>query len=138
MIKAFDKAILAKSANDNIHCIATWKFVHNWSNREANILPDDYWNEQRAVHYLYEILNRPWLPDLQKIIQARAWLRYDRFSTANLILAPDNFFAKRTSGRTHLIYEHEARIEKEAELTGTSPYQKYIDLLKQKSDMSSN
>lgn len=132
MIIPFNKSSHSRAINDNVHCQATWRFVYKWSEKERNKsnLPTERWNQQRLVHYLYEILNRPWLPDHKKIIQAKAWFRHERIFTPNITYnASLREIFDIASGRTQLIYDHEDMIENEAEKTGQSPYEAYIKLL---------
>lgn len=131
MITTFKSIKLSRIVNDNIHCPAKWKFVYGWSEGERkkrNISPDR-WNEQRVVHHLYEILNRPWLTNDIKIVQAKAWLRHETIFTSNIISdAGLREILPPSSGRTQLIYDNEQRIEKDAEKAEESPFETYISL----------
>ena len=61
-----------KAANTNVHDHEYWGFAHELAARSTpiNDLP-----RQLAVHYIYEHMNRPWLPERQRLDDATKWMQ---------------------------------------------------------------
>lgn len=63
-------------SNDNRHDQSLWEFLHAWLDLwfTKNDIPQSYENFNRALHYNYELTNRPWLSRDQQHIDAINWL----------------------------------------------------------------
>ena len=74
---AYQKTIKPKAANDNRHDQWHWDFLHTyvhfWVSRQN--IPAERWHFNRAIHYAYELFNRPWLPEKSRIHDLIDWLR---------------------------------------------------------------
>ena len=68
----FEAGKPARAANLNVHDAAAWGFAHEWAEtmHPANQLPLQY-----AVHYIYELINRPWLPDRACTDEMVVWMQ---------------------------------------------------------------
>jgi hypothetical protein len=72
----YPKVIKPYAANDNRHDQYHWNFLHTWLDfwLDRQRIPLDKWNYNRAIHYTYELFNRPWLPERFRTQQLTHWL----------------------------------------------------------------
>lgn len=63
----FSAAKPTRPINQNIHDEAAWACAHDWANANG-------WPLQYATHYIYELMNRPWLPDVQRVDEVATWM----------------------------------------------------------------
>lgn len=61
-----------KKANDNVHDQLSWEYAYMLV--EATT-PVNKWPQQYAVHYIYEFMNRPWLPEKIRLNDTLAWMQ---------------------------------------------------------------
>lgn len=60
-----------KAVNDNVHDELYWEYAYTLA---ESCTPVNKWPTQYTVHYLYEFMNRPWLPEDKRIYDAASWL----------------------------------------------------------------
>jgi len=88
------KYIKPKVANDNRHDQFMWELLHTWLDfwlRSQHIAPDQ-WPYNRAIHYTYELQNRPWLDSGECTTDALTWLHLEARSmgfTTRLLTSED-------------------------------------------------
>ena len=75
-ITKYSKLGKIRSCNDNRHDPFLWDLIHRWLYLWfiKNDIPQTYENFNRAVHYNYEFVNRPWLSSRQNNADALYWL----------------------------------------------------------------
>ena len=66
-----------RAANQNFHDDAAWGFAYEFA---QTFKPINEWPLQYAVHYVYEYINRPWLPDRFNIEELVAWMQNHKMS----------------------------------------------------------
>ncbi|WP_028666515.1 hypothetical protein [Runella zeae] len=76
MIKEKIKKIKPKAANDNRHNKIAWIAIHQYLDLwfEKNNVPKTGSRYNRALHYMYEMRNRPWLHENDCHRDAFKWL----------------------------------------------------------------
>lgn len=60
-----------KATNDNVHDTFFWEFA--WRLAE-NSTPINQWPHQFTTHYIYELMNRPWVPRENRTGDLVTWL----------------------------------------------------------------
>lgn len=60
-----------KPANKNIHHQQYWRFAHDIISEST---PVNQWPRDFAVHYVYELMNRPWISEEQCLKDVWCWL----------------------------------------------------------------
>jgi hypothetical protein len=60
-----------KASNENKHDEIYWGFAYALAEKST---PINQWPTQYTVHYIYEFLNRPWLPERQRLEEMTQWL----------------------------------------------------------------
>ncbi|MCF0049574.1 hypothetical protein LXM25_05885 [Dyadobacter sp. LJ53] len=65
-----------KPCNDNRHDQFVWEFLHTWLDLwfTKNDIPQTSENFNRALHYNYELTNRPWVSEDQISTDVMNWL----------------------------------------------------------------
>lgn len=75
----YRKTIKSKAVNDNRHDQYHWDFIHTflnfWLDRQR--IPVNLWNYNRSIHYVYELFNRPWLPEPIRRYELIRWLEHE-------------------------------------------------------------
>lgn len=65
------------ASNDNKHDHLEWNFMHDllgfWL--DCQNIPFKKWPYNRSIHYMYELMNRPWLDREIRKSDIMVWLR---------------------------------------------------------------
>lgn len=60
-----------KPINDNVHNELDWEYAWRLA---RNSTPINKWPHQYTTHYIYEFMNRPWLPVETRLKEMTQWL----------------------------------------------------------------
>ncbi len=79
-----------QAVNDNRHDQFMWELLFKWLDIwfDKNRIPRESLNYNRALHYMYELKNRPWMSKEQTTREALLWLEDETVNQGFPIIWP--------------------------------------------------